>query len=165
MYHSNNKSKSDILHYIFINHTARRVTLYLKTRSDAWLDLELSQEWCFSWTFAIFSAAAMGHPERLQQQQSNLCGVNITLRAACKGTRTHTHSQTHTHALADSRSWTKWDMRECIIPAYGDKSVRENSPLFMTFFEYRLSTCLQNPGMRVCGTWGYLCMNYAFHVA
>lgn len=79
---------------------------------------------------------------------------------------THTHSQTHSHALADSRSWrTKWDMRECIIPAYGDKSVRENSPLFMTFSQYRLPTCLQNPGTRVCGTWGYLCMNYAFHVA
>ncbi len=74
-----------------------------------------------------------------------------------------THSQMHTQALADSRSWrTKWDMRECIIPAHGDKSVRKNSPLFMTFSQYRLPMCLQNPGTPV---WGYLCMNYAFHVA
>lgn len=39
---------------------------YLRTRSEAWLDLDTSQLWCFSWAFASFSAAAIGHPERLQ---------------------------------------------------------------------------------------------------
>lgn len=38
---------------------------YLSTRSEAWLDLDTSQLWCFSWAFASFSAAAMGQPERL----------------------------------------------------------------------------------------------------
>lgn len=39
---------------------------YLKTRSEAWLDLEPSQLWCFSWALASFSAAAIGHPDRLK---------------------------------------------------------------------------------------------------
>lgn len=40
---------------------------YLKTRSEAWLDLEPSQVWCFSLVLASFSAAAMGHPDRLKR--------------------------------------------------------------------------------------------------
>lgn len=39
---------------------------YLKTLSEAWLDLEPSQPWCFSWALDSFSAAAMGHPDRLK---------------------------------------------------------------------------------------------------
>lgn len=39
---------------------------YLKTRSEAWLDLGPSQPWCFSWALASFSAAAMGQPDRLK---------------------------------------------------------------------------------------------------
>lgn len=42
---------------------------YLKTRSEAWLDLEPSQFWCFSWFLASFSAAAIGHPDRLERQR------------------------------------------------------------------------------------------------
>lgn len=42
---------------------------YLKTRSEAWLDLEPSQLWCFSWVLASFSAAAMGHPDRLKMTE------------------------------------------------------------------------------------------------
>lgn len=45
---------------------------YLSTRSEAWLDLDTSQLWCFSWAFASFSAAAIGHPERLQVQKGDL---------------------------------------------------------------------------------------------
>lgn len=45
---------------------------YLRTRSEAWLDLDTSQLWCFSWAFANFSAAAIGHPERLQGQKGCL---------------------------------------------------------------------------------------------
>lgn len=41
---------------------------YLRTRSDAWLDLGPSQLWCFSLALASFSAAAMGHPDRLQRE-------------------------------------------------------------------------------------------------
>lgn len=44
----------------------RMCVWYLSTRSEAWLDLDTSQLWCFSWAFANFSAAAIGHPERLQ---------------------------------------------------------------------------------------------------
>lgn len=42
---------------------------YLKTRSEAWLDLEPSQLWCFSWVLASFSAAAIGHPDRLKMTE------------------------------------------------------------------------------------------------
>lgn len=45
-----------------------RGTRYLSTRSEAWLDLDASQLWCFSWAFASFSAAAIGHPDRLQRE-------------------------------------------------------------------------------------------------
>lgn len=45
---------------------------YLSTRSEAWLDLDTSQLWCFSCAFANFSAAAIGHPERLQGQKADL---------------------------------------------------------------------------------------------
>lgn len=62
---------------------------YLKTRSEAWLDLEPSQLWCFSWALASFSAAAIGHPDRLKWESDcsgmvehvseNLKGENVTL--------------------------------------------------------------------------------------
>lgn len=39
---------------------------YLKTLSEAWLDFGPLQLWCFSWAFANFSAAAIGHPDRLK---------------------------------------------------------------------------------------------------
>lgn len=46
---------------------------YLKTRSEAWLDLDPSQLWCFSWVLASFSAAAIGHPDRLKWQKRLQC--------------------------------------------------------------------------------------------
>lgn len=48
---------------------------YLKTRSEAWLDLEPSQLWCFSWALASFSAAAIGHPDRLKSESDCSCMV------------------------------------------------------------------------------------------
>lgn len=42
---------------------------YLNTLSEAWLGLEPSQLWCFSWALASFSAAAMGHPDRLKKNK------------------------------------------------------------------------------------------------
>lgn len=47
---------------------------YLKTRSEAWLDLGPSQLWCFSWALASFSAAAIGHPDRLRRE-SDFSGI------------------------------------------------------------------------------------------
>ena len=52
---------------------------YLSTRSEPWLDLDVSHDgWLFSWTLAIFSAAAMGHPERLQQHKHSLGELELT---------------------------------------------------------------------------------------
>lgn len=43
---------------------------YLSTRSEPWLDLEEpSHPMLFSWALASFSAAAIGHPDRLKGQQ------------------------------------------------------------------------------------------------
>lgn len=53
----------------YMTHKKVKSEYYLKTLSEAWLDLDPSQLWCFSWVLASFSAAAIGHPDRLKWQK------------------------------------------------------------------------------------------------
>lgn len=67
---------------------------YLSTRSEAWLDLGTSQLWCFSWALASFSAAAMGHPERLQRQKGPLSPPTAERPSGPAATAPHSLRQT-----------------------------------------------------------------------